>query len=96
MTPTWLSLLASAGKNAGPTPRPSVTWCHPMSLQKKILNSQQWEADCVTYELDGNILNHLDNNDLWKMTIERKAYFMSFYVRASDLRNGKLAARRFL
>jgi hypothetical protein len=53
----------------------------------------EWEVDCVTYSLDGNILNRLSENDLWKMTVEQMACFMSFYVRASDFKNGKLAAR---
>jgi hypothetical protein len=56
----------------------------------------QWEVDCVTYELDGNILKALGANDLWEMTSEEKACFMSFYVRVSDLKNGKLAARQLL
>jgi hypothetical protein len=54
----------------------------------------EWEVDCVTYPLDGNILNLLDDNDLWNMKVEKMAYFMSFYVRASHSKNGKLAARR--
>jgi hypothetical protein len=53
----------------------------------------EWEVGCVTYALDGNILNRLDDKDLWKSTIEKEAHFMSFYVRASALKNGKLAAR---
>jgi hypothetical protein len=56
----------------------------------------QWEVDCVTYELDGNILKVLGVNDLWKMISEEKASFMSFYVRVSDLKNGKFDARRLL
>jgi hypothetical protein len=56
----------------------------------------KWEVDCVTYSLDGNILNPLSENHLWKMTIEKKADFMSFYVRAADSKNGKFDARRLL
>jgi aryl-alcohol dehydrogenase-like predicted oxidoreductase len=52
----------------------------------------EWEVDCVTYSLDWNILNRLSENDLWKMTVQERTYFMSFYVRAADFKNGKLAA----
>jgi hypothetical protein len=79
-----------------PLEQPRVTWCHLVSLQKKILKELTWEAGCATYSLDGNILNHLYDKDLWKMTIEKKACFMSFYVRASDMKNGKFDARRLL
>jgi hypothetical protein len=54
----------------------------------------EWEVGCVTYSLNGNILNQLDDSDLWKMTVEKKAHFMSFYVRALDSKNRKLAARQ--
>jgi hypothetical protein len=50
----------------------------------------------VTYAPGWNILNPLNDKDLWKMTIKKKAYFMSFYVRASDAKNGKSAARHSL
>jgi hypothetical protein len=79
-----------------PPEQARVTWCHLLSLQKKILKEPAWEIDCVTYSLDRNTLNRLEEKDLWKMTIEKKAHFMSFYVRASDLKNGKLAARQVL
>jgi hypothetical protein len=76
---------------------PSI--CRPLSpsvAPEKDSKRPEWEADCVTYTLDGNILNRLYENDLWKMTIERKADLMSFYVRAPDSKNGKLAASQFL
>jgi hypothetical protein len=56
----------------------------------------KWEADCVTYSRDGNILNRPRKHDLWKLTSEKKACFMSFYVRASHSKNGKFDARRLL
>jgi hypothetical protein len=33
----------------------------------------EWEVDCVTRSLDGNMLNPLPANDLRKITIEKKA-----------------------
>jgi hypothetical protein len=55
-----------------------------------------WEMDCVTYPLERNILYPIYDNDLWRMIVEKKACFMSFYVRALDSKNGKLAARQLL
>jgi hypothetical protein len=55
-----------------------------------------WEADCVTYTRERNILNQLPDNDLWNMTIKNKALFMPFYVHASNLKNGKFDARQLL
>jgi hypothetical protein len=62
----YLPFLASACKNAGPTARPTVARCRLQSLQKKILKEPEWEMDCVTRPLDGNMLNPLPENDLWK------------------------------
>jgi len=64
----------------------------PPVAPEKDSKQPEWEMICVTYPLDGNICNQLDNKDLWKMTIEKEACFVSFCVRALDLRNGKLAA----
>jgi hypothetical protein len=36
----FLSAVVLAGTNAGPTEQAGVAQCHPMSLQKKILGSQ--------------------------------------------------------
>jgi hypothetical protein len=66
----------------------------PGVAPEKDSKQRQWEAGCVTHSLGGNILNPLREKDLWKMTSERMAYFMSFSVRDSDTKNGKLAARR--
>jgi hypothetical protein len=55
-----------------------------------------WEVGCVTYPLDWNILNQFFSKDLRKTAIEEKAYFMSFYVRASDPKDGKFDARQLL
>jgi hypothetical protein len=65
----------------------------PGVAPEKDSKHQEWEVGCVTYSLDGNILNPLSDNDLWKITSEKMAGFMLLYVRASDSRNGKLAAR---
>jgi hypothetical protein len=53
----------------------------------------EWEVDCVTYSLDGNILNACDTNNLWKIILVKEAHFMSFYVRTSYSKNGKFDAR---
>jgi hypothetical protein len=66
----------------------------PGVAPEKDSKTPEWEADCVTYPPDGNILNPLAENHLWELTLEKKACFMSFYVRASDSKNEKLAARQ--
>jgi len=71
---------------------PSVAWCR----SRKDSKPPEWEVDCVTYPLDGNMLNTLFENDLWKLTSEKRACFMSFYVRALHSKNGKFDARRLL
>jgi len=68
----------------------------PCVAPEKDSKPREWEVDPVTYSLDGNILNPLDDKDLWEMTSEEEACFMSFYVRASDSKNGKLDARQLL
>jgi hypothetical protein len=68
----------------------------PGVAPEKDSKAPEWEVDWMTYSLDGNILNHIIANDLRKMTSEEKACFMSFYVRASDSRNGKSDARQLL
>jgi hypothetical protein len=78
--PPHLPLQAGAGKNAGPTS------CPPQ------LSPRKREEGCVTYSLDGNILNLLSVSHLWRMTIEKEACFMSFYVRASNSNNGRFVA----
>jgi hypothetical protein len=52
-----------------------------------------WEVACMTYSLDGNILNACDTNNLWKMTRVKEAHFMSIHVRTLYLKNGKFDAR---
>jgi hypothetical protein len=94
MTRACWPLLASAGKNAGPTGQAPCHLVSPCVAPEKDSKPPGWEVGCVTYPRDGNILNPLDDKDLWNMRVERKAFFMSFYVRASNLRNGKPAARR--
>jgi hypothetical protein len=37
----------------------------------------EWEADCVTYRLDGNTLNILDTNVLWKMISQKMVEILS-------------------
>jgi hypothetical protein len=66
----------------------------PGVAPEKDSKGPEWEVDCVTHPLDGNILNQLDDSDLWILTIEKKAYLMSFFVRAPDSKNGKFDARR--
>jgi hypothetical protein len=66
----------------------------PGVASEKDSKEPEWEMVCVTYPLERNMLNPLDDNDLWKMTSEKLACFVSFHVRAWDLRNGKFDARR--
>ena len=78
-----------------PAPRRRVVSGNVASgRSRKTSKPPQLEMDCETYRLDGNILNQLNDKDLWKMTIEKQPCFMSFCVHASNLENGKLAARQ--
>jgi hypothetical protein len=56
----------------------------------------KWELGRVTYSLYGNILKILCDSYLWKMTSVKRGQNMSKYVRASEAKNEKLAARRLV
>jgi hypothetical protein len=54
------------------------------------------EVDCVTHALDWNIYKQLAVEDLWKTKVEKRVCLMSFYVRASNSKNGKFDAHQAL
>jgi hypothetical protein len=66
----------------------------PPVASEKDSKEPEWEMDCVTYQLKGNMLTVFSDKDLWKMVPEKEPSFMSFYVRASNSENGTLAARQ--
>jgi hypothetical protein len=66
----------------------------PPVAPEKDSKQPEWEMECVTYPIEGNIVNCLHDNDLWKLTLVKESYFMSFYVRALNSKNGKLDARQ--